>query len=238
MAVVFPPPATLTPGDRVTDATTGAVWIWTGERWVGAGGGGGVTPSPIPPGTPNTGDLWYDTSVIPHELKIWNGSDWTTVGGDGASVDVGTTPPASPSAGNLWWRADIAQLFVYTGSEWVIAVNMPGGASVPIVFVLPGQPEAGAMINVPMVTALSIPANLAGSQYYNATDPTAAYTFTLLVVGGAILGTVSKPAGAGAASFSGAGGNVVPGQVLRLIAQAAVDTTLADVGITILATRT
>src|SRR5215469_18752626 len=37
-------------------------------------------------------------------------------------------PPASPPApGALWWDSDGAQLYVWTGAEWVIAVNAAQG---------------------------------------------------------------------------------------------------------------
>lgn len=36
----------------------------------------------IPPGTPSTGQFYYDTSTSPYTLKVWNGSAWVVVGGN------------------------------------------------------------------------------------------------------------------------------------------------------------
>jgi hypothetical protein len=33
-----------------------------------------------PPGTPTTGQVYYDTSASPYRVKIWNGTSWVTVG--------------------------------------------------------------------------------------------------------------------------------------------------------------
>ena len=34
----------------------------------------------IPPGSPSTGQFYYDTSASPYVLKVWNGTAWVTVG--------------------------------------------------------------------------------------------------------------------------------------------------------------
>ena len=34
----------------------------------------------IAPGTPSTGQFYYDTSASPYVLKVYNGSTWVTVG--------------------------------------------------------------------------------------------------------------------------------------------------------------
>ena len=43
---------------------------------------------------------------------------------------VAGAPQPAGALGQLWWDEDGAQLYVYTGSEWVVAVNLFGGASV------------------------------------------------------------------------------------------------------------
>ena len=111
--------------------------------------------------------------------------------------------------------------------------------TLPIAFVFSGVPKAGAMLNVPVTINLAVAANLTGSAYYNATDPVStAPVFTLTVQpGGTTIGTINKPTGTGAATFSGSGSSTLaPGNTLRMTATT-VDATFADVGITILATR-
>ncbi len=45
--------------------------------------GAGVAAQLTPPPSPQNGQLWYDTSIVPHELKVWNASTstWDVVGG-------------------------------------------------------------------------------------------------------------------------------------------------------------
>jgi hypothetical protein len=111
--------------------------------------------------------------------------------------------------------------------------------TIPIAFVFSGVPKANAMLNVPVTINLAIAASLTGSAYYNATDPVStAPVFTLTVQpAGTTIGTINKPTGTGAATFSGSGSSTLaPGNTLRITATT-VDATFADVGITILATR-
>jgi hypothetical protein len=113
--------------------------------------------------------------------------------------------------------------------------------TVPIAFIIPGQPSAGQAYHVPIVLPLSIPANLAGSQIYFGTadtsGPMLTYLFRLQRVRAGVvttLGDISRPS---AVTFSGVGGDLQVGDILRLLAPTAQDSTMADIGITILAER-
>jgi hypothetical protein len=39
------------------------------------------------PSSPNTGQVYYDTSVTPKQLKIWNGTDWVSVGNSQEEIE-------------------------------------------------------------------------------------------------------------------------------------------------------
>lgn len=50
-----------------------------------------------------------------------------------AGVILAATPPATPASGATWWDTESGQLYIWTGLQWVIAVNPPGviGATGP-----------------------------------------------------------------------------------------------------------
>lgn len=106
----------------------------------------------------------------------------------------------------------------------------------PLTFVFGGTPVVNSMINVPLVHNLTVPANLAGSRYYNASNGLVASQFTLtrITAAGAqsTIGTIDVSTG-GTATFSGAGSNaLVAGDRLRMTA-VTIGGSLANVGITI-----
>lgn len=70
------------------------------------------------PSTPIQGQLWYDTtsttSVHP-ELKVWNGTAWTTT----SNIVQSAAAPSSQLFGDLWVDTSTQQLKVYFGS-WIV----------------------------------------------------------------------------------------------------------------------
>ena len=74
--------------------------------------------SPNEPSAPVEGQLWYDTSGIESQLKVYDSTQWKTASGFTKSS---IKPSASQSTpGDLWVDINNQQLFVYTGSGWIL----------------------------------------------------------------------------------------------------------------------
>ena len=87
------------------------------------------------PSNPRTNDIWFDTSVNPTVIKVWDGSAWTirnnnAPSGGGATVFYAATssPPTSAAVNDIWYATDtdIAYIAVThpansieTSTEWV-----------------------------------------------------------------------------------------------------------------------
>lgn len=71
-----------------SNASTPLMKAWDGSAWVEVAGGA-AEPSPIPPNSPDAGDLWFDTAN--GILNYWDGSQWvslteSTPGGTSSNV--------------------------------------------------------------------------------------------------------------------------------------------------------
>lgn len=70
------------------------------------------------PVNPTQGQLWYDTSIGVNQLKIWDGASWGAAGG----LKKGSNEPdvSSSVVGDLWVNTDTQQLYLFTGSGWIL----------------------------------------------------------------------------------------------------------------------
>jgi hypothetical protein len=95
-------------------------------------GGAKVTIAATAPGSPTTGDIWYNSSNG-YEMEQWNGTAWVAYQyGSGAIsatarqlggiiTTVAASAPGSPLAGDLWINTAAGNaIYQYSGSAWVL----------------------------------------------------------------------------------------------------------------------
>lgn len=70
------------------------------------------------PSRPVEGQLWYDTNVGINLLKVYDGTNWIEAGG----LKRGESAPdvANSVAGDLWADTNNQQLYLFTGSGWIL----------------------------------------------------------------------------------------------------------------------
>lgn len=84
--------------------------------------------STIEPARPTEGQLWYDTSVGRETLKVYDGTNWVPASG----LNKGPQEPdiAYSQAGEIWVDTDKQQLYLNSGSQWVlVGPNFSDGLS-------------------------------------------------------------------------------------------------------------
>jgi hypothetical protein len=171
----------------------------------------------------------------------------------GAAVAISDTAPVTPTVGQLWFETDSGNTYIWyddgDSQQWIM-INYPGSQGlpadvhkVPLSFPMMNKPNTNGVINIPVAMRMVIPAGLAGTNVWQGILTTANATFTLNKISptGTItqLGTiVMNPASKTACTLSGTGGSLEVGETLQLAMPTVTDTTLGDLGITVLATRT
>ena len=70
------------------------------------------------PARPVEGQLWYDSTAGVDQLKVYDGTNWVASGG----LKKASAAPAvaNSSAGDLWVNTESQQLYLFTGSAWVL----------------------------------------------------------------------------------------------------------------------
>ena len=70
------------------------------------------------PSNPVEGQLWFDTTPGVEQLKVYDGTTWTAAGG---LKKADSQPEAANSiVGDLWVDTDNQQLYLFTGSGWIL----------------------------------------------------------------------------------------------------------------------
>lgn len=94
-----------------------------------------------PPANPVEGQLWYDTTQNVDQLKIYDGTNWVAAGG----LKKGPFEPeiTNSVAGDLWVNTSTSQLYLYTGSTWILVGpdTVEGALAGPIVTQITGTDD-------------------------------------------------------------------------------------------------
>jgi hypothetical protein len=135
-------------------------------------------------------------------------------------------------------RAGELMIVASRGTNLVALAASAVGGLYDIGLFIPGQPAASAMVFQFVVPrAIGFPVNLVGSLAKAGTAATSAAAFTLRK-NGSNFGSIDFAAGSAMATFMLAGGAVfTAGDVLEILAPSPQDATLADVSITLMASR-
>ena len=70
------------------------------------------------PNSPVEGQLWYDNTDGVDQLKIYDGTQWVTAGGLKKAASAPEVANSNP--GDLWANTDTQQLYLFTGSNWIL----------------------------------------------------------------------------------------------------------------------
>lgn len=120
-----------------------------------------------------------------------------------------------------------------------LLINVSAVGDIPIDFQWAGLPPAAGVLHRAIVTPITIAASLAGSVGFANIASTASKVFTVNKISGGTttaLGTLTAAIGVKTPfTLAGLGGSLAAGDVLQIVAPTPQDSTLADIGITILA---
>jgi hypothetical protein len=169
--------------------------------------------------------------------------------GGGSSVVVSSTPPADPAVGDLWYdNADDGRLFIWNGAQWVDAAPAKSGtagtagsaSAQKVLLSTMGNGVMGDGQTLLRYVALGdevFPAGLATSHFLAEVAATAETVLPILL-DGVQVGTITIPASGTTGAFAAAT-DITPaaGEVIKVMAPATADATLADWAMTIAGER-
>jgi hypothetical protein len=213
---------------------------WDGEKWIiapKAGSGYALAiVSATAPVNPVDGCLWFemDSGILFLRVNDGNSSQWVSCGLPLQDTTMLVRKDGDTMLGLLTLSGDPVSALQAAPRQYV--------DSRPVLVAIPFAGKPTYSVIAPMAVPVTVPSGLAGTVGYANSAATAAAVFTLnkITAAGVItaLGTITVPAGAKSGFVvGGAGGSLVAGDSLQLSVPASPDSTLSDIGITILTNR-
>jgi hypothetical protein len=104
----------------------------TGAQGASGDGGSSVSISTTPPGSPDSGDLWWESDTGELHIYYDDGSgspsaQWIETNGGSHIVVISDSAPSSPNNGDLWWDSDSGELKIYyndgSSAQWIDATS-------------------------------------------------------------------------------------------------------------------
>lgn len=68
------------------------------------------------PSNPVQGQLWFNNSAGENQLKVWDGTTWSSTGG----IKKSSSAPSNPSTGDLWADTANQQVRLWNGATWIL----------------------------------------------------------------------------------------------------------------------
>jgi hypothetical protein len=186
------------------------------------------------------GSIRFNSGTV--VLEMFDGANWVPVAGSNSGVLSWN----GRTGGVTLTSSDIAVALGFMpvgGSNTVSYSNLPASLkSLPLVYTsAPLQPPSVQVWTIPVVVGFSLPANCTGSAAICGIPSAASAAFTLGFKRGTsstTLGTITYATGLKTGTFSTTAYTAQVGDIVTLTTPAVQDASLAQVGITVLGTRT
>jgi hypothetical protein len=158
------------------------------------------------------------------------------------SIAAGPSINLIPNRGVIYISVDPGSFAPLDGNGRVPWDNLPGEVqTLPIAFVIPGRPANGQVYNVVLPIPCTIAADFSGSGVYAGSIATGNAEFLLRRISNGESTTIGTATFTSAShtscQWSSQATTMVAGDVLQLVAPTPQDATLADIGISVLATK-
>lgn len=101
----------------ITGNATNQFLQYNGSAWVNQTVVGGASVSSSAPGSPTSGQLWFDSDD--GKTYVYYDSYWIEIGGNPQAVTISDTAPSSPITGQVWYKSDNGATYIYYDSYWV-----------------------------------------------------------------------------------------------------------------------